>query len=67
MADFEVGPDLQASRLEQVLKSFIPANAGLYLYFPKRTQTLPKPRAFIDLASKLPAQPGFMDLLRRRT
>lgn len=66
MADFEVGHDLATGRLEQVLKSFIPANAGLYLYFPTRTQTQPKLRAFIDMATKLSAQPGFMDLLRGR-
>ena len=40
----------------------MPANVGMYLYFPTRTQTQPKLRAFIDMATQLSAQPGFMDL-----
>jgi DNA-binding transcriptional LysR family regulator len=35
-------------RLEIVLDRFAPTSPGVYLYYPSRTQVLPKLRAFID-------------------
>jgi DNA-binding transcriptional LysR family regulator len=51
VSDFEVMDDLAAGTLVQVLQSFVPPSSGLYLYFPARTQSQPKLRAFIDLAT----------------
>ena len=38
-------------RLERVLEPFIPPTSGLFLYFAARTQSQPKLRAFIDMAT----------------
>lgn len=51
VSDFEVMEDLASGALEPVLQSFVPPSSGLYLYFPARTQSQPKLRAFIDLAT----------------
>jgi DNA-binding transcriptional LysR family regulator len=57
--DREVQSHLAAGRLESVLRSFIPSSAGIYLYFPERSQTQLKLRVFIDMVRKLRAQlPG---------
>ncbi|KAF1012041.1 MAG: HTH-type transcriptional regulator PgrR [Pseudomonas fluorescens] len=50
VSDFEVAQDLASGALARVLDTFVPASSGLYLYFPARTQSQPKLRAFIDLA-----------------
>jgi len=39
---------VRSGRLEIVLKQFACASAGFYLYYPERSQVLPKLRAFID-------------------
>lgn len=41
---------LKAGRLRKVLEPYCPSTPGLFLYFPRRSQTQPKLRAFIDLA-----------------
>jgi hypothetical protein len=43
--------------LELVLETFAPRTAGLQLYFPQRTQTQPKLRAFIDAARRVLREP----------
>lgn len=48
--DIEIADDLASGRLERVLQAFVPPSSGLYLYFPSRTQSQPKLRAFIDTA-----------------
>jgi DNA-binding transcriptional LysR family regulator len=53
LPDMEITEDLDAGRLERVLHTFVPPTAGLYLYFPARTQQQPKLRAFIDMATSL--------------
>lgn len=49
--DLEIADELADGRLERVLQPFVPLSTALYLYFPSRTQTQPKLRAFIDLAT----------------
>lgn len=49
VADVEVAEDLAAGRLESVLRNHVRPSAGLYLYFPAKTQAQPKLRAFIDM------------------
>ena len=51
-ADVEIADDIAAGRLEAVLADHIAPSAGTYLYCPARTQTQPKLRAFIDLATR---------------
>lgn len=41
---------LGAGVLEEVLTRYLPATAGLFLYFPARSQAQPKLRTFIDFA-----------------
>jgi hypothetical protein len=36
-----------------LLRSYIPSDAGLYLYFPEHSQTQLKLRMFIDMARKV--------------
>ena len=48
-ADLFAGRELAAGELEPVLEEFLPKTPGLFLYFPARTQTQPKLRAFIDM------------------
>jgi DNA-binding transcriptional LysR family regulator len=47
-ADLFAARELAAGQLEPVLEEFAPTSPGLFLYFPARTQTQPKLRAFID-------------------
>jgi DNA-binding transcriptional LysR family regulator len=39
---------LAAGQLEEALAGHAPSTSGVFLYFPHRTQVLPKLRAFID-------------------
>jgi DNA-binding transcriptional LysR family regulator len=48
-ADLFARRELAAGELEPVLEEFLPKTPGLFLYFPARTQTQPKLRAFIDM------------------
>jgi len=48
-ADLAVVREIAAGELEPVLSSFLPVTPGMFLYFPARTQTQPKLRAFIDV------------------
>jgi DNA-binding transcriptional LysR family regulator len=48
-ADRFAARELAAGELETVLEEFLPTSPGLFLYFPARTQTQPKLRAFIDM------------------
>jgi len=64
VADVEAAADLAAGTLEPVLRDFIVPDTGLYLYFPTRTQSQPKLRAFIDIAARVSSQSGFLDALR---
>jgi DNA-binding transcriptional LysR family regulator len=47
-ADLIVTREIAAGEFEAVLTSFLPVTPGMFLYFPARTQTQPKLRAFID-------------------
>lgn len=48
LPELVVRPYLAAGQLEHVLASWAPRGPGLSLYFPRRAQTLPKLRAFVD-------------------
>lgn len=50
-ADLVAAGDLAAGTLESVLAPYMPSQAGLFLYFPARSQDQPKLRAFIDVAT----------------
>jgi DNA-binding transcriptional LysR family regulator len=50
LPDIEIRDDLASDRLQRVLEPFVPPSAGLFLYFPAKTQSQPKLRAFIDMA-----------------
>ena len=50
LPDIEIADDLASGRLQRVLAPFVPVSSGLFLYFPARTQSQPKLRAFIDMA-----------------
>ncbi|TKT76210.1 LysR family transcriptional regulator [Aquamicrobium sp. LC103] len=43
-----VADHLRQGRLVGVLEEYWPASPGLFLYYPSRTQALPKLRAFVD-------------------
>jgi DNA-binding transcriptional LysR family regulator len=49
VTDREAHEQVAAGRLEPMLQSFIPADSGLFLYFPERAQTQLKLRVFIDM------------------
>ncbi|MFJ3366499.1 LysR family transcriptional regulator [Pseudomonas sp. NPDC086251] len=49
--DLEIAEELADGRLERVLQAFVPLSSALYLYFPSRSQSQPKLRGFIDLAT----------------
>ena len=57
VSDREVQSHIAAGRLEPLLRSYIPSDAGLYLYFPRHAQTQLKLRMFIDMVRELTAQP----------
>ena len=47
---------LASGALETVLDDYAPTSPGMYLYYPSRSQILPKLRAFIDyMRAHLPA------------
>jgi DNA-binding transcriptional LysR family regulator len=46
---------LASGQLEEVLGDHAPSSPGVFLYFPSRTQVLPKLRAFIDHAKSYAA------------
>lgn len=52
VSDIEVGDALATGELEATLRAFIPADEGLYLYFPARSQSQPKLRALIDVINQ---------------
>ncbi|HLH86956.1 MAG TPA: LysR family transcriptional regulator [Xanthobacteraceae bacterium] len=52
-ADLVAAPALASGELEEVLAPHLPTTPGLFLYFPARSQTQPKLRAFIDLARRI--------------
>lgn len=56
--DLEIADELANGSLVRVLQPFVPLSTGLYLYFPSRTQTQPKLRTFIDLATRRVADQG---------
>jgi DNA-binding transcriptional LysR family regulator len=51
-ADLIAARELEAGCLKAILQPFCRSTQGLYLYFPARSQTQPKLRAFIDFATK---------------
>jgi len=51
LPDIEIVDDLAARRLERVLQPFVSRTPGLFLYFAAKTQSQPKLRAFIDMAT----------------
>jgi DNA-binding transcriptional LysR family regulator len=51
-SNLHVAEAVAAGKLEPVLQAYLPTSPGLFLYFPARTQTQPKLRAFIDMATK---------------
>ncbi len=53
-----VRADIQAGRLEQVLRDSAIEEPGLFLYFPSRASMAPKLRAFIDTARSLAGKAG---------
>lgn len=55
-----VDAHVAAGRLEIVLARYAPTSPGVYLYYPSRTQVLPKLRVFIDyLREHTPIDAGF--------
>ncbi len=40
--------EIETGKLEIVLESYLTKSDGFYLYYPKRSQVLPKLRAFLD-------------------
>jgi len=43
-----VSDKLKSGKLETVLNPYAATSTGFYLYYPQRSQVLPKLRAFID-------------------
>jgi DNA-binding transcriptional LysR family regulator len=52
-ADLVIARELELGELERVLAPHLPVRPGLFLYFPARSQSQPKLRAFIDVATRL--------------
>jgi len=55
-ADLVAARELAAGELQAVLKPHLPTRPGLFLYCPARSQTQPKLRAFIDVATRVLAR-----------
>ena len=51
-ADLVAARELAEGSLRPLLRPYLPSTQGLYLYFPSRSQTQPKLRAFIDYLTK---------------
>lgn len=47
-AECSIQKEIEEGKLEVVLDKYISSSTGFYLYYPKRTQVLPKLRAFIN-------------------
>lgn len=43
-----IAEKIKAGKLELVLSTYVTSSTGFFLYYPKRSQVLPKLRAFID-------------------
>jgi DNA-binding transcriptional LysR family regulator len=52
-ADLVAARDLKSGAFEEVLAPHLPTKPGLFLYFPARSQTQPKLRAFIDVTTQV--------------
>ncbi len=52
-ADLVAAREIAAGALEPVLTPYLPTKPGLFLYFPTRSQTQPKLRAFIDVTTQI--------------
>ena len=52
-ANLVAAPALASGALEGVLGAHLPVKPGLFLYFPARSQTQMKLRAFIDVARRV--------------
>src|SRR5262249_11935275 len=52
-ADLIAAPELSSGELVPALASHLPRRDGLFLYFPAKSQTQPKLRAFITLATQI--------------
>lgn len=59
-ADHEVRQELAEGSLVAVLQSFIAADSGAFLYYPRQYQPSKKLRAFIDVAKEVAAQPDVL-------
>lgn len=57
LPDLEIAADLASGRLVRVLEPYVPTTPGLFLYFPARSQSQPKLRAFIDTALTFSSAP----------
>jgi DNA-binding transcriptional LysR family regulator len=57
-ADVVAERELAVGMLRAVLRPYLPTTQGLYLYFPRRSQTQPKLRAFIDFMRRSPPRSG---------
>ena len=51
-ADLVAAREISAGTLQPVLRPYLPTTQGLHLYFPRRSQTQPKLRAFVDFLTK---------------
>ncbi len=60
MSDYETQDAVADGRLERVLQAFVPPDDGLFLYFPARSQSQLKLRAFIEMARALAAEPAYV-------
>lgn len=54
LPDMEIASDLAQGRLQRVLQKYVASTSGLFIYFPQRSQTQPKLRAFIEAATATP-------------
>jgi DNA-binding transcriptional LysR family regulator len=57
-ADLIVAQELSVGTLRSVLRPYLPIIKGLYLYFPSRSQTQAKLRAFIDFVTRRRSRAG---------
>jgi DNA-binding transcriptional LysR family regulator len=57
-ADLVAERELAAGKLRTVLRPYLLITPGLYLYFPSRSQTQPKLRAFIDFMTRSRSRSG---------
>jgi DNA-binding transcriptional LysR family regulator len=57
-ADLVAARELSVGAVRSVLRRCLPTVEGLYLYFPSRSQTQPKLRAFIDFLTRTRSRDG---------